>query len=225
MINMFKKKTNGSWSNIKTVKRKTNGAWEDCSIVQKKINGVWSPVWEKILLDFTLYRTPTYFSPTDFTDMTAKTVKDGNIIITSGGGYYAPSPDFMCINVAHKLSLGEIIYIDYSFTTKFSLTDNNGNYIYPDDTLFYARICFGGVASNGYIYPYGNIKNTSSQNIIGTISGTANGVFDNESYPWLILGIYRNTSVSYVRYSSAELKISKIYSDSKIYYWDNKTIV
>ncbi len=42
---MFKKKTNGSWSNILTIRKKIDGAWKFCNEVQKKFNGTWSIVW------------------------------------------------------------------------------------------------------------------------------------------------------------------------------------
>lgn len=201
---MLKKKVNGSWGLLSNLKKNVNGAWSDCDCVKKLNNGAWSTVWEKKLLDFSFaYGYNEHFSYHRY----AKTTAGGDVMVRLGDRI-SNNPGFSQICVIHSLPLGETVYIDYSYT-------NNSTNDY------YARISFG-YNDYGYVRPYGNLLNSESTKIVGTISGTVSGVFDDSTNPYFVFGVYNENVVS--NYNVGTLRVTRIYAASKIYYWNTETI-
>lgn len=114
MINMFKKKTNGAWSDIETVKRKTSGAWSNCNVVQKKINGVWSIVWLKEL---------TFTSNSSYATINPPTITKLDIPSSHWSSHQTYSSSMSATYFANAGSTISIKYkTDFSRGTKTDLT-------------------------------------------------------------------------------------------------------
>ena len=201
---MLKKKVNGAWNYLSFVKKKVSGSWADCDTLKKYFNGAWSTVWEKKFLDFDFSGIPNpYFSYVTGAD----SVANGNITVKLGQRQ-SNNDGFSRIHVQHGLQIGETVFIDYSFTNS-----NTNDY--------YIRLSLG-YNNRGYVYPGPDIVDTEYNRQTGTISGTASYTFNDSYYDYFSFGVYNdNTTASY---NLGTLKISKIYSDAKIYYWATETI-
>lgn len=201
---MLKKKINGSWSSLANVKKKTSGSWSDCTSVKKKYSGAWSTVWEKKFLDFDFSGIPSLnFSYVRGADSTA-----GGDVTVKLGQRQSNDAGWSRIDVVHSLQIGETFYIDYSFTNS-STSD------------YYIRLALG-YYNSGYIYPGQNILSTVNNRQTGTITGTVSYTFNDSYYDYFSFGVYNDNI--YSSYNLGTLKIHKIYSDSKVYYWATKTI-
>ena len=209
---MLKKKVNGTWSSLANVKKKTNGSWSDCTSVKKKYNGSWSEVWGKKFLDFSFSSVPSLnFSYARGADSVA-----GGDVTVKLGQRYSNDYGWSRIDVAHNLQANDAVYIDYSFTNS--------------STADYYMWLAWGYYNRGYIYPGQTILSTENNKRTGTITGTASGtcpeIYDSGrpdlTYQYFSFGVYNDNI--YSSYNLGTLKIHRIYSDSKIYYWSTETI-
>lgn len=193
---MLKKKINGSWQNITTLKKKVNGSWSDCSTVRKKYNGTWSIVWERIFLDWTL-SIDNYFSSSS-----ASSNANGNIIIYAARPYSTGARIVIKTSNNITMQTNETLYVDF----------------YASGTTAYYQISMSlrsvnqGVTT---IHCSSNDVRCSESRVSMTCgSSTSTGQ----------LNIFLKADTDAPSSSSITLNITKIYSDSKVYYWNTKTI-
>ena len=199
---MLKKKNNGSWSNISTLKKKVSGSWTDCDTVKKKNNGAWSVVWQRIFTDWVFGDTN---EPYGFSHYSAKSTANGNIQMKAQNSTYSSNFLRICTNANITMETNETLYLDYTITTE-------GSYSYWEFDMTLGIY----TESSATIYARSNTAYSGS----GTISMTLTG--SSTSAP---LNLFLRSQARSGQYASATVEISKIYTDSKVYYWGTKSIV
>ena len=198
---MLKKKINGSWQLLSAVKKKINGSWQDCSIVRKKVNGIWSTVWQRIFIDWVFGDA---LAPYGFGDYDARSA--ANFGITVEAYYPGSSSAYVRIATASNIfmNVNETLYADYSISTSGT------------NPFFECQMVLGNYSGgSSSIYAQSDTGYSG-----GTISMTRTG--SNATAPLNIFLRARSGSSSN---SGATLTVTKIYNDSKIFYWNTKTIV
>lgn len=199
---MLKKKINGTWNYLSFVKKKVSGSWADCDTVKKKNNGSWSVVWQRLFSDWIFGSTT---EPQGFSNYSAKSTAGGNIQMAAQNSTYNGNFLRICTNANITMIPNETLYLDYAITTEG--TDSFWEF-YMDLGIYNQ--------SSATIYAQSDTANSGS----GTISMTRTGDF--ASAP---LNLFLRSKVGSGQYASATVEISKIYNDSKVYYWNTKTIV
>ena len=201
---MLKKKVNGAWNYLSFVKKKVSGSWADCDTVKKYSNGAWSTVWQRWPAGFIAYAgRPSSVSYSYL----ATTTAGGNMLMKL---YNRQSNDREQLKVttyngsshAFYVNAGETIFVDYVYTQA-------GN-------------CYEGyiqiVSLNNSVYAY--LLNPTTSNSSGTVSYTPTTAFSG----YLVFTVYNsNTTTSSSNYG--QLEVSKIYTDSKIFYWGSETLI
>lgn len=199
---MLKKKVNGAWNYLSFVKKKVSGSWADCDTVKKKNNGSWSVAWQRIFTDWVFGSTT---EPYGFYSYSANSTANGNIQIAAQNSTYAGNFLQICTNANITMETNETLYLDYVITKEG----------FDSFWEFDMRLAtYSGGSST--IYAYSSVAVGGS----GTISMTLTG--SSVSAP---LNLFLRSQVGSGRYASATVEISKIYNDSKVYYWNTKTIV
>ena len=199
---MLKKKVNGAWDYLSFVKKKDNGSWADCDTVNKKINGAWSIVWQRIFTDWVFGDTT---NPYGYSTYSAESTANGNIQIKAQNSTYSGNYLRICTNANITMEANETLYLDYVITKE-------GFDSFWDFDMRLAT--YSGGAST--VYAYSDVAHSGS----GTISMTRTS--SSVSVP---LNLFLSSQVGSGQYASATVDISKIYTDSKVYYWGTKSIV
>ena len=173
--------------------------WSDCSCAQKKYNGAWSVVWQRLLLSFTSYGNTSAYS-----SINLSTTANGNIgmytynKITVGNNL---SVSIITPQLNYTLAAGETLYVDYTFNT------DGGTACFAD---FYC----------GYRPTTYDVNHFASVNAGGgTVSRTVTDAIET----WQLVFRITNNNYSTNDYY-CELLISKIYTDSKVFYWNTETV-
>ena len=201
---MLKKKNNGSWSNISTLKKKVSGSWADCDTVKKYSSGAWSTIWQRWPAGFSAYAG----SPSSVSySYLATTTAGGNMLMKL---YNRQSNDSENLKVttyngtsqAFYVNAGETIFVDYVYT-------QSGN-CYETDIMI--------TDFQGRIYEY--LLSPTTLNSSGTVSYTPTSGFSG----YLIFKV-RNSDVYTSSTNYGQLEVSKIYTDSKIFYWGTETLI
>lgn len=198
---MLKKKINGTWNGVTTLKKKVNGAWSDCSTAKKKISGAWSVVWQRLFLDFE-YTSQGVWTDT-YSSINLSTTSNDNIRVYiykkiqlgNNRGARIQTPQ-----LNYTLATGETLYVDYTFNT-------NGN-----TACFADFYCGSDIASSSSHFASVNAGS-------GTVSQTVNDTIAT----WLMAFAVTNNNYNTNDYY-CELLISKIYTDSKVFYWNTETV-
>lgn len=197
---MLKKKINGTWQNISVLKKRIDGAWSDCSFAKKKTDGAWSIVWQRIFLDW-IYESGIQTG--GFSSYGANSFADGNIRIQAAYGS-SGSAVRICTDADITMEANETLYADYSITT-------SGTDAFFE---FYMRLASYGPSSSA-VY-----AQSGPGYVGGTVSMTRTG-----SSATAPLNLFLCAGSGIGSNAAATLNITKIYNDSKIYYWNSKTIV
>lgn len=199
---MLKKKVNGAWDYLSFVKKKVSGSWADCDTVKKKNNGIWSVVWQRIFTDWIFGDTT---NPYGFYSYSAKSTANGNIQMKAQNSTYSSNYLRISTNANITMATNETLYLDYAITTE----GFNSFWNFDMRLGTYST-------SSGTVYAYSSVAHSGS----GTISMTLTS--SSVSAP---LNLFLSSQAGSGQYASATVEISKIYTDSKVYYWNTKSIV
>lgn len=201
---MLKKKVNGAWDYLSFVKKKVNGSWADCDTLKKYSSGAWSTVWQRWPAGFSAYAGhPSSVSY----NYLATTTAGGNMFMKL---YNRQSNDVEQLEVttyngtsqAFYVNAGETIFVDYVYT-------QSGNCYAVDISI---------VDFNYHVNEY--LLTPTASNSSGTVSYTPTSGFSG----YLIFEI-ANSNITTSSSNYGQLEVSKIYTDSKIFYWGTATLI
>lgn len=201
---MLKKKINGAWDYLSFVKKKVSGSWADCDTLKKYFNGAWSTIWQRWPAGFSAY--PGRPSSVSYSYL-ATTTAGGNMLMKlynrqSNDGEELKVTTYNGTSRAFYINAGETIFVDYIYTQSGNCYES---YIMITDF-------------QGRIYEY--LLSPTTSNSSGTVSYTPTSGFSG----YLIFKVH-NSDVYTSSTNYGQLEVSKIYTDSKIFYWGTETLI
>lgn len=202
---MLKKKINGTWQNISMLKKRNLSIWQNCSTVRKKYNGTWSIVWQRWNANLALSTNTSSVASYKYY---AKATSGGNILIklsnrqSSDDGSLSVTTANGSDYVFH-LRFDERIYVDYVYT-------QSGN-------------CYAASIFIDYLGTFPT-STTLLNGLTSNSSGTVSYKPTIDYYGclrFIVSNFNQNASSS----CYGQLEISRIYTDSKIFYWKTATLI
>lgn len=188
------------------LKKKINGSWQNISMLKKRVNGAWSDcstvqkkhngTWSIVWEGILL----DWILSIDnyFSSSSARSNSNGNIVIQAARPYSTGAR--IVIKTSNNITMqnNETLYVDF----------------YASGTTAYYQISMSLTSGSTTYASSNDVRCSGGQVSMTRGSSTATGQ----------LSIFLKADTDAPSSSSITLNITKIYSDSKVYYWNTKTI-
>ncbi len=188
------------------LKKKINGSWQNISMLKKRVNGAWSDcstVQKKYNGTWSIVWERIFLDwvlsiDNYFSSSSASSNANGNIIIQAARPYSSGAN--ISISTSNNITMqnNETLYLDF----------------YASGSTVYYQISMSLTSGSTTYASSNDVRCSGGQVSMTRGSSTATGQ----------LSIFLKADTDAPLSSSITLNITKIYSDSKVYYWDTKTI-
>lgn len=188
------------------LKKKINGSWQNISMLKKRVNGAWSDcstVQKKYNGTWSIVWEIIFLDwvlsiDNYFSSSLAQSNANGDIVIQVARPYSTGAKIVIKTSNNITMQTNETLYVDF----------------YASGTTAYYQISMN-LATSSTIYASSNDVRCSGSRV----SMTCGGSTATEQ-----LSIFLKADTDAPTSSSITLNITKIYSESKVYYWNTKTI-